>query len=127
MPHFSQHRTFAPATESPADIAAYTHTTLTRWGLPAPQVELLTARVRTLATLLIACSATEVRLHLLWADDRVRVEIATPAMVLCHRLPAWQGRPGQAHTRYATQVDSQARTSEDTEPAPPLAQDLRSA
>ncbi len=125
--HSSQHRTFAPAAESPADIAAYTHTTLTRWGLPAPQVELLTARVRTLATLLIACSATEVRLHLLWADDRVRAEITTPAMVLCHRLPAWQGHPGQEHTRYATQVDSQARTGGDAEPPPLAAQDLRSA
>ncbi|MEV6818476.1 hypothetical protein AB0M72_06945 [Nocardiopsis dassonvillei] len=127
MPHFSQHRTVDPAAESPADIAATTHTTLTGWGVPTSQVELLTARVRTLTTLLIACSATEIHLHLLWADGRVRAEITTPTMMLCHRLTAWQGRPGEAHTRYATHVDIQARTGGDAEPAPVVAQDLRSA
>ncbi|WP_159942521.1 MULTISPECIES: hypothetical protein [unclassified Nocardiopsis] len=103
----SRHRAFHPSGEGPADIAAATHAALTGWGMPASQVTLLTARVRTLATLLTACSAPQIHLHLLHQEGHIHAQVTAPATVLRYRLPAWQARPGEAHTRYATHADVQ--------------------
>jgi hypothetical protein len=110
MSHSFEHRIYGPVDGSPADLATTTHTTVTRWGVHASQARVVSARVRTLATLLTACEASEFHLRLYYASGRVRVEVTTPTGALFHDLPAWQTQRDQTHTRYTTSAQAQRET-----------------